>query len=64
MLGSYVIAGLIMLVSWLVSNNLKKPLREVLPHALTERHERTRDRGTHAGDHGITNVKVISVPAS
>ena len=62
MLGSYVIAGLIMLVSWLVSNQLKnrfeKYSRTPLQNGMTGREIAER----MLADHGITNVKVISVP--
>lgn len=62
MLGSYVIAGLIMLVSWLVGQQLKSRF---------EKYSRTPLQNGMSGrevaeqmlrDHGITNVKVISVP--
>ncbi|HOY27712.1 MAG TPA: zinc metallopeptidase [Flavobacteriales bacterium] len=62
MLGSYVIAGLIMLVSWLVSNQLKKRFekysRTPLQNGMSGREIAER----MLADHGITNVKVISVP--
>ena len=62
MLGSYVIAGLIMLVSWLVSNQLKnrfeKYSRTPLQNGMSGREIAER----MLADHGITNVKVISVP--
>jgi Zn-dependent membrane protease YugP len=62
MLGSYVIAGLIMLVSWLVGQQLKSRF---------EKYSRTPLRNGMSGrevaermlaDHGISGVKVISVP--
>lgn len=62
MLGSYVISGLIMLVSWLVGQQLKSRF---------EKYSRTPLQNGMSGrevaeqmlrDHGITNVKVISVP--
>jgi Zn-dependent membrane protease YugP len=62
MIGSYVIAGLIMLVSWLVGQQLKSRF---------EKYSRTPLRNGMSGrevaeqmlrDHGISGVKVISVP--
>jgi len=57
-----VIAGLIMLVSWLVSNQLKKRFekysRTPLQNGMSGREIAER----MLADHGITNVKVISVP--
>jgi Zn-dependent membrane protease YugP len=62
MFGSYVIAGLIMLVSWLVGQQLKSRF---------EKYSRTPLRNGMSGrevaermlaDHGISGVKVISVP--
>ncbi|MCU0319377.1 MAG: zinc metallopeptidase [Flavobacteriales bacterium] len=62
MLGSYVIAGLIMLVSWLVGQQLKsrfeKYSRTPLQNGMSGREVAER----MLADHGITNVKVISVP--
>ena len=56
------IAGLIMLVSWLVSNQLKKRFekysRTPLQNGMSGREIAER----MLADHGITNVKVISVP--
>ena len=62
MLGAYVIGGLIMLVSWLVSKQLKdrfeKYSRTPLQNGMSGREVAER----MLADHGISNVKVISVP--
>ena len=64
MMGAYVIGIVMMLVSWLVSNQLKSRF---------EKYSRTPLRNNMSGreiaermlrDHGITNVKVVSVPGS
>jgi Zn-dependent membrane protease YugP len=64
MMGSYVIGGLMMLVSWLVGNNSEAASRSTPSTPLSNGMSGREIAERMLADHGITNVKVISVPDS
>jgi len=62
MLGFYVIIGVISLLSWLVSNKLKKKFKHYSKIQLRNRMSGAEIAQKMLADHGITDVDVISTP--
>ena len=62
MLGYYLIAGIIFLVSWFVSNKLKSKFKEYSQIHLQNGMSGKEIAEKMLADNGITDVKVISVP--
>lgn len=62
MLGYYVIIGVIALVSWLVSNQLKRKFKHYSQVQLRNGMSGAEIAQKMLHDHGITNVEVISTP--
>ena len=62
MMGYYILAGLIMLVSWYVSNKLKTKFKTYSKVHLQNGMSGAEIAERMLADHGITDVKVISTP--
>jgi Zn-dependent membrane protease YugP len=62
MMGYYILAGLIMLVSWYVSNKLKTKFKTYSKVHLQNGMSGAEIAESMLADHGITDVKVISTP--
>ena len=62
MLGFYIIIGVISLLSWLVSNKLKKKFKHYSKIQLRNGMSGAEIAQKMLADHGITDVKVISTP--
>ena len=62
MIGYYILAGLIMLVSWYVSNKLKTKFKTYSKVHLQNGMSGAEIAERMLADHGITDVKVISTP--
>lgn len=61
-LGYYIIIGAITLISWLVSNTLKRKFKKYSQIQLRNGMSGAEIAEKMLSDHGITNVKVISTP--
>ena len=62
MMGYYILAGAIMLVSWLVSNTLKRKFKKYSKVHLQNGMSGAEIAERMLADNGITDVKVISTP--
>ncbi|MCF6297072.1 MAG: zinc metallopeptidase [Flavobacteriaceae bacterium] len=62
MMGFYIIIGVISLVSWLVSNTLKRKFKHYSGVQLSNGMSGAEIAKQMLADHGITNVEVISTP--
>ena len=62
MMGYYILAGLIMLVSWYVSNKLKTKFKTYSKVHLQNGMSGAEIAERMLADHGIIDVKVISTP--
>jgi hypothetical protein len=62
MMGFYIIIGAISLVSWLISNTLKKKFKKYSKIQLRNGLSGAEIASKMLADHGITNVEVISTP--
>ena len=62
MLGFYIIIGVISLLSWLVSNKLKKKFKHYSKIQLSNGMSGAEIAQKMLADHGITDVDVISTP--
>jgi len=62
MIGFYIIIGVISLLSWLISNKLKKKFKHYSKLQLRNGMSGAEIAKKMLGDHGITDVEVISTP--